>query len=149
MSGQAAYVKKLEVSNDNGTTWYKLPATSPSLEIGGDVLDDTEMATNAGYRSRVHGLADFSVSADSIFKPLVAGGTGADITSGAKGLDVVKTAKLTRATIKVRYLPTGNVDTNGLQGNVVVETYNHSGDVGGLESVAISLVGNGALTATV
>jgi predicted secreted protein len=148
MSGQAAYVKKLEVSADGGTTWRKLPATSPSLEIGGDVLDDTEMATNAGYRSRIHGLSDFSVSADSIFKPLVGGDGSADIASGAKGLDIIRVAKLTRTTIKIRYLPTGSVDANGLQGNVIVESYNHSGDVGGLETVSISLQGNGALTAT-
>jgi hypothetical protein len=147
MSGQAAYVKKLEVSADNGANWYKLPATSPSLEIGGDVLDDTEMATNAGYRSRVHGLSDFSVSADSIFKPLT-GTALTDAASGAKGFDIVKTAKLTRATIKMRYLPTGNADANGLQGNVVVETFGHAGDVGGLETVSISLVGNGELTST-
>lgn len=147
MSGQAAYIKKLEVSPDAGTTWYKLPATSPSLEIGGDVLDDTEMATNAGYRSRVHGLSDFSVSADSIFKPLT-GVALTDAASGAKGFDVIKTAKLTRATIMMRYLPTGTVDANGLKGNVIVETFGHSGDVGGLETVSISLQGNGALTAT-
>ena len=148
MSGQAAYVKKIEVSADGGATWRKLPATSPSLEIGGDVLDDTEMATNAGYRSRIHGLSDFSISADSVFKPLVGGDGSADIASGAKGFDIVKTAKLNRTTIKARYLPTGNVDTNGLQGNVIVETFSHSGDVGGLETVSISLQGNGALTAT-
>jgi len=147
MSGQAAYVKKIEVRVPAGT-WYKLPATSPSLEIGGDVLDDTELATNAGYRSRIHGLSDFSCSADSIFKPLVGGDGSADAASGAKGLDVIKQAKLTRATIEVRYLPTGEVDANGLKGNCIVETYNHSGDVGGLETVSISLVGNGALTAT-
>ena len=148
MSGQAAYVKKVAVSNDGGTTWFKLPATSPSLEIGGDVLDDTELATNAGYRSRIHGLSDFSASVDSVFKPLVGGDGSADIASGAKGLDVIKQAKLARTTIMFRYLPTGNVDANGLKGNVIVETYNHSGDVGGLETISISLQGNGALSAT-
>ena len=147
MSGRAAYVKKLEVSADNGTTWYKLPCTSPSLEIGGDILDDTEMATNSGYRSRIHGLSDFSCNADSNFIPLT-GVALTDAASGAKGFDVIKTAKLTRASVKVRYLPTGAVDVNGLQGNVVVETFSHSGDVGGLETVSISLQGNGALTAT-
>jgi len=147
MSGQAAYIKKLEVSSDLGVTWKKLPATSPSIEIGGDVLDDTEMATNAGYRSRVHGLSDFSVSADSIFKPLVGDGA-ADATSGAAGLDIIKTAKLSRTSILMRYLPTGVVDSNGLQGTVIVETFSHSGDVGGLETVSISLQCNGALSAT-
>jgi hypothetical protein len=146
MSGQAAYIKKLEVSADNGVNWYKLPATSPSLEIGGDILDDTEMATNAGYRSRIHGLSDFSMSADSIFKPLT-GVALTDAASGAKGFDIIKTAKLTRASVLMRYLPTGVVDANGLKGKVVVETFSHSGDVGGLETVSISFQGNGALTA--
>jgi hypothetical protein len=146
MSGQAAYVKKLEVSADGGDTWYKLPATSPSLEIGGDLLDDTELATNQGFRSRVHGLSDFSASADSVFKPLT-GNSGNDAASGAKGFDIVRTAKLNKTSILMRYLPTGAVDANGLQGQVIVETFSHSGDVGGLETVSISLQGNGALSA--
>lgn len=145
MSGQAAYVKKLEVSLD-GFTWYKLPATSPSLEIGGDVLDDTELATNAGFRSRVHGLSDFSMNADSIFKPLT-GVALDDAASGAKGFDIIKKAKLNRQSVNMRYLPTGLPDENGLKGKVIVETFSHSGDVGGLETVSISFVGNGALTA--
>jgi len=148
MSGQAAYVKKIEVSVDGATDWRKLPATGPSMEIGGDVLDDTELATNAGYRSRIHGLSDFSCSADCIFKPLVGGDGTADIASGAKGLDILKQAKLSRTSVYIRYLPTGAVDANGLKGKIIVETFNNAGDVGGLETVSISLVGNGALTAT-
>lgn len=142
---QAAYIKKIQVST-NGSDWFDLPATSPSLDIGGDVLDDTELATNEGFRSRLHGLSDFSVSADSNFVPLT--GTGAtDDASGATGLDMVRSAKLNKTDLQMRYLPTGQVDANGLVGDVIVETYNHSGDVGGLETVSISLQGNGALAA--
>lgn len=146
MSGRAAYLKKVEISDDDGVNWYRLPATSPSIEVGGDVLDDTELATNNGYRSRIYGLSDFSMSADSNFKPLT--GTSADDeASGATALDKVVKAKLNRTPLRARYLPTGVPDATGLQGDVVVETFSHSGDVGGLETVSISLQGNGALTA--
>ena len=134
-NSQAAYQKKVQVSSDGGTTWLDLPATSPSLDLGGDVLDDTELATNAGYRTRCLGLHDWSVSADSNWNP----------TSTA--LIAVRDAKLNRTALKVRYLPTGNVDASGLVGDVVVENFNLSGDVGGLETAAISLQGSGALAA--
>lgn len=142
---QAAYSKKVLVSADAGVTWLKLPATSPSLEIGGDVLDDTDLATNAGYRSRCYGLNDWSASADSNFKAPT-GDAGADAASGAAGLAACLAAKLERTTLLFRYLPTGNLDGTGLQGEVLVETYGGSGDVGSLETVAISLQANGALT---
>lgn len=132
--GKAAYVKKIQVSADGITNWLDLPATSPSLDIGGDVLDDTELASNAGYRSRVLGLHDFSVSADSNW-------SGADAA-----IALVRAAKLGRLPLFMRYLPDGTT-TYGLKGAVVVESFNHSGDVGELETVSISLQGNGALSA--
>lgn len=131
--GKAAYVKKLQVSADGATNWLDLPATSPSLEIGGDVLDDTDLATNAGYRSRVLGLHDFSVNADSNWN------------GGNAAIALVRNAKLNRTGLFMRYLPDGTT-TYGLKGAVVVETFNHGGDVGDLETVSISLNGNGLLS---
>jgi predicted secreted protein len=128
--GQAAYEKKIKVSADNGATWEELPATSPSLELAGDVLDDTDLKNNAGFRKRILGLSDFSCSADSNW------------SAGDAGLAIVRNAKLNRTTIKVAYLPDG---VDGFMGNVVVETYNMAGEVGGLETVSISLQGNGPL----
>jgi hypothetical protein len=133
--GKAAYQKTVEVSSDGETNWLKLPATSPSMEVGGDVLDDTTLANNEGYRKRVLGLNDFSVSADSNW------------SGGDPALDLVLNAKLGRLPLFVRYLPDGTTEY-GLQGPVVVENYNQAGDVGDLETVAISLQGNGPLVST-
>lgn len=132
---QAAYTKTVEVSADDGSTWLKLPATSPSMEIGGDVLDDTNLKSNSGYRSRILGLHDWNVQADSNYD------------AADTGLIAVRDAKLNRTALKVRYLPTGSADAAGLVGDCVVESFNLSGDVGGLETVSISLQANGALAA--
>lgn len=144
---QAAYQKKVRISADDGATWHDLPATSPSLEIGGDVLDDTDLATNAGYRSRCYGLHDWSANADSNYKPTT-GNAPNDSASGATALKLCRDAKLNRTGLKFRYLPTGSVtDGTGLEGDVLVETYGGSGEVGGLETVSISLQANGLLAA--
>lgn len=133
--GKAAYQKKVQVSATGAAgTWKNLPATSPSLEIGGDVLDDTTLI-NSGYRSRILGLHDFSVSADSNWDP------------DNEAIPIVRNAKLNRTPLHVQYLPDNTVDS-GLKGQCVVESFNHSGDVGDLETVAISLQGNGALEAS-
>lgn len=139
----AAYTKKVQVSADGGTTWLDMPATSPSLDLGGEVLDDTELATNAGYRTRCLGLHDWSINADSNWKP-VTGTQVDDDASGASALAAVRSAKLNRTALLGRYLPDGTVG-NGFQGSVVVENFNMSGDVGGLETVSITLQGDGAL----
>lgn len=130
--GQAAYTKKVRVSTD-GTNWEDVPATSPSLDLGGDVLDDTDLATNAGYRSRVLGLHDWSVNCDSNYK------------TGNAALAMIRSAKLNRSQLHVQYLPDGTV-ANGFQGQVVVENFNLSGEVGGLETAGITLQANGALS---
>lgn len=143
---KAAYVKKVRVSPDNGATWLDLPTTSPSLEIGGDVLDDTELATNDGYRTRIYGLHDWSASADSNFKAPT-GSAANDAASGAAGLLACRDAKLNRTELLLRYLPTGSEsDGTGLQGKVLVENYGASGEVGGLETVSVSLQASGALS---
>lgn len=135
MSGKAAYLKKVQVSATGvAGSWKNLPATSPSLEIGGDVLDDTTII-NAGFRSRVLGLHDFSVNADSNFEP------------SNDALPLVRAAKLNRTDLFVQYLPDGTI-THGVKGKCVVETYNHAGDVGDLETISISLQGNGAIEAS-
>ena len=144
---KAAYQKKVRVSADDGVTWLNLPATSPSIEIGGDVLDDTDLATNAGYRSRCYGLHDWSASADSNYKTPT-GTAATDAASGAAGLIAVRNAKLNRTELLFQYLPTGSdADGTGLQGKVLVETFSQSGEVGGLETNSISLQANGPLTA--
>jgi predicted secreted protein len=145
MSSIAAYKKKVQVSADAGITFYDLPATSPSLEIAGDVIDDTDLASNEGYRTSCQGLNDWSSSADSNFKPLT-GNVPNDTASGAKGLSLVLNAKVTRGQLVYRYLPTGvDDDGTGLQGIVIVETFSFAGEIGGLETISISLKPAGPL----
>jgi len=129
--GTPAYQKKVKVSTD-GIAWNDLPATTSSMNHGGDLLDDTELATNAGYRSRIYGLRDWSVSATCNWK------------SGDAALTAVRNAWLNRTDLFVQYLPDGQV-ANGFEGPVRVETFNMSGDVGGLETVEISLQAAGPL----
>lgn len=129
--GQAAYVKKVQVSSD-GTTYYDVPATSSSLNAGGDLLDDTNLANNAGYRSRIYGLNDWSVD-------ITADYDGAD-----QAIQVLRTAKLNKTKVYVKYLPDGST---GFSGQGLVEKFNLSGEVGGKEEVSITIQGDDALSA--
>lgn len=132
--GQVAYKKKIRVSVDGETDWKTVPATSPSLDFTGDVLDQTDLKNiNAdGYRSRLLGLHDWSVNCDSMY------------TSGDDALVMIRAAKMGRSALFVQYLPDGDV-AGGFQGPVVVESYNLSGDLGSLETVSITLQANGPL----
>ena len=130
---QASYEKRVEVSDDGGATWHLLPHTSCSLDFSGDTLDDTS-GGNAGYRSRVLGLHDWSVSGEFLW------------TAANDGLTAARDAKLNRTDLKIRYLPDGTTP-NGFQGDVVVESYNQSGDISSLETVSITFQAAGALAA--
>jgi predicted secreted protein len=128
---EAAYKKKVRVSTD-GSTWVDVPTTSPSLDLTGEVLDTTKVGSDTGYRTRILGLNDWSVSCDSNYE------------TGNAALAMIRNAKLSRSALQVQYLPDGTV-ANGFQGAVVVENFNLSGDMGSLETVSITLQANGAL----
>lgn len=127
---QAAYEKRVKVSTD-GSTWHDVPATTSSVDLGGDVLDDTTLI-NSGYRGRVLGLHDWSISMDCNY------------TAGNTALATIRNAKINRSALHVQYLP-DNTLPNGIQGQVVVESFNLSGEVSALETVSITLQGNGAI----
>ena len=129
--GVASYNKKVRVSTD-GKTWKDVPTTSPSLDFGSDVIDDTDLANTTGFRSRVIGLHDWSVKCDSNY------------SADSEALAMIRNAKLSRSILYVQYLPTGEV-AGGYQGKVVVESFNLAGEIGGLETVAITLQADGAL----
>lgn len=129
----ASYVKKVKVSVDEAD-WKEVPCTSPSMDLSGDVLDDTTLANNAGWRSRILGLHDWSVSCDSNY------------TAGNDALTLIRAAKINRSKLYVQYLPDGTT-ANGFQGEVVVENFNLSGETAGLETVGITLQANGAIKA--
>lgn len=141
---QAAYKKVVAVAADNATApatknaWTPVPTASPSFDDGGDILDTTVCGlTDAkAFRSRINGLSDVSSSMEVQW----------DTTRAA--LKIIHTAKSTRKPIWLMYLPDGADGTSGFQGKFVVESYNHSGDVGSLETVSVSLQGAGAVTAS-
>lgn len=134
MSGVAAYTKKVKVKT--GGSFDDVPVTSASLNHGGDVLDDTEMASNAGFRTRLLGLRDWSVGMSGIWDPTDA------------QLIILRDAWLARTDLNVQYLPDGTVG-NGFEGPVQIESLNITGDVGGIETFDITLQANGALVAAV
>lgn len=130
--GQAAYTKKVRVSTDQAT-WHDVPTDSPTLNLGGEVLDDTDLSNSStGFRSRLLGLHDWSVNCDSNFK------------TGNTALSTIRSAFLNRTVLYVQYLPDG-VIAGGFQGKVVVENFNLGGEVAGKETVGITLQANGAL----
>lgn len=115
----------------------KLEASSASLNHGGDVLDDTNMATmtgdaDFGFRSRILGLRDVSISMTVIWIP----GDADQIT--------VRNAWLNRTRLTFQYIPGGTV-ANGFQFIGVIESINLSGDVGGLETAEITIQGDSAV----
>lgn len=128
----AGYQKSVLVkpSTASSTAYTELPATSATLTLAGDVLDDTDIRST-GFRSRILGLRDWNIAAPSNFEP------------GNAAWSTVRSAWLTRSLVSVRYLPNG---TAGYEGTAWVETFSHSGDVGGLETVDISLVAESQLS---
>ena len=128
----AGYTKDVRIKTTAGssTTFNTLPATSATLTLAGDALDDTDI-TSTGFRSRIIGLQDWNISAPSNFE------------STNQAFIDVRTAFFARTRLTVQYLPNGVV---GFEGACFVETFSHSGDVGGLETVDITLVADTQLT---
>lgn len=135
----AARQKKILISDDLSfdetevnSSFTELCANSGTLNLAGDVLDDTTLCTD-GWRSRVKGLKDWSVSAPAFFDP------------AETALTIIRDAWLNNNPLIVRYLPDGS---SGFHGQVQVENFNLSGDVGSLEGVDISLQADGELKLT-
>ncbi|MEW5725091.1 MAG: phage tail tube protein [Thermodesulfobacteriota bacterium] len=131
---QPSYEKKVQIETATGV-WSSLPANSASLQLGREILDDTEMATNVGARSRVYGLKDWTVTANCMWDPASA------------VLAFIENALLNGDVVKLRYLPDGDIASpgKGFEGQAVVASYNSAGDVGGLETVDITFQADGAL----
>lgn len=145
--GIAAYKKKVFVSSvapvaGSRANWEEIPEMSSSLDLAGDVLDDTttKVSGSGGFRSRTLGLRDWSVN----FEGLIEEGT----PTGA--LDAIRSAWMNRTRLWVQYLPNATDSTNptldgGYQGEVKVETFSQNGDQGGLEQVSGTLQADGAI----
>ena len=138
----AGYTKKVQVSATGTSGWVDVPAENSSLERSGDVLDDTNLASPAaarGWRSRVLGLHDWSVSLGDC----ILSATAADNAA----LNLILQAWLDRSALYVQYLPTGATGAQlGVKGKCVVENYNTGGSVADKEMVNITLQADGATT---
>ena len=129
----AAYTKvvQIQLASAGTTTFENIDGTNATLNLAGDVLDDTNFGST-GFRSRILGLRDWSVSISAIYGSTVAAYT------------TLRSAWLNRTELKMQYLPDGTLD--GFAGNCFVESFNHTGDVGGLETVDVSLQASAALS---
>lgn len=134
MTATATYVKKVYIGTSTSGTFEEIPANSASLNIGTDLFDDTNFANNAGYRTRVYTLADTSASIEGFW-----------VESGAAQV-ILRNAQINRTTVFFKYLPTG-VAGEGLKIEMLVESFNQSGDVGGVEGLSVSLQGTAVPTA--
>lgn len=64
----AAYTKKLKLSDDNAT-WKELSAESVSRDTNNSLQENTDLKNNKGFKSRLYGLRDFSLSVEGNFVP--------------------------------------------------------------------------------
>lgn len=133
MTGQVGYQKVVQVKTTGSTAYTDLPADSATLNLGRDLLEDTDFSTT-GWRSRVAGLKDYSLNA-----PMFYGSTNS-------GVNIIRSAVLSGANLDFRYLPNG---TEGFQGRVLCGNFSLSGDVGGLERVDVTLESDGTALTTV
>ncbi len=130
MASQAGYQKTVNIKTTASTAYTAMPGSNAALNLTGDVLDDTNFLST-GYRTRIVGLRDWSVSATMIYD------------TANSGFSIIRNAWLNRTKLDVQYLPNGTV---GYAGEAYVENFSHSGDVGGLETVDVTLVTASALS---
>ena len=134
MPSIAGYLKSVKVSPSTSSTVHSvISANSASFDFGGELLDDTDF-TSTGYRSRLRGLKDYSLSITAFY--------GSTDTA----LENMKSALIAGTALKFQYLPDGS---KGFVGEAFVESFNNSGDVGGIETVEISLQSNGVALTTI
>lgn len=127
---QAAYQKTINISSDGGSTYNEVNANSASLDLAGDLLDETKFKNNNEYRQRIYGLRDWTLNLTCLVE---------DDTA----LQNLKKAWFNNSEINIQYFPDGS---NGLAGPGLVESFNPSGDVGDMDTVEITIQGNGQLT---
>jgi len=130
---QAGYQKAIQVKTTANTSWDPIPGSAASMSFAGEMLDDTDF-TSTGWHSRIRGLKDYSFSVTAFYGTTL------------RSMTTIRSALLSGASLDIRYLPNG---TAGFTGRVKVETLSHSGDVGGLESIDISLQSEGIALTTV
>lgn len=130
---QAALEKTIQISDDGGVNYFPIQGDSASLNISGDVLDDTNFVNVGveGYRSKCTGLLDWSAEVEAFYS-----GTNTAQTK-------IRTALTTKTPLKLQYLPDG---VSGFEGDVIVSTNGFSGGIADLEKASFSFEGTGPLS---
>lgn len=119
----AGYTKVLRIKTTASVDWSNVPANTATLNFSGEMLDDTTF-DSTGYRSRIRGLIDYNISLTAVY------------STSSSALGILKSALTAGTRLNVQYLPNGS---NGYAGTCVVENFTHTGDVGGLETIDVSL----------
>lgn len=102
-----------------------------SFSVSGDSLDTTNFESN-GWKEKLQGLKEFSMSLSGFYKP-----------TDTNGQVVLRDALLNSNTVTVDYLVDGLV---GFQGTYVVSSFETGASVSGEVTVSFSLESTGALT---
>lgn len=129
---QVGYQKTIQVKTTSSTAYSAIEGINGSMNLARDVLDDTDF-TSTGWRSKALGLKDYTTT------------ISANYNTGNTAFTTLRAAFLAGTSLDFQYLPNG---TAGFTGRVVVATFGLSGDVGGLESVDITLESDGTALTT-
>ncbi len=128
---QAGFEKKIKVKV--GGSFVEVPATTASMDAGGDVLDTTTFMSG-GNRSRIYGIRDWSMSMTLVYD------------TDDVGFREIRNAWTGREDVEIMYLPDGEAEV-GVKGVGVVETFSVSGSVDDLANAEVTIQANGVLEA--
>lgn len=126
----SAQTGAVTVSGKYMPTIEVLGANEYSVQLGADILDDTDFTnarTNGGYRTKVYGLQDASVTISKF--------------DDRTGFFIEKIKS--RSTCMIEILPASG--TEAIRGWFAVESLNREGDVGSLEAGSLTLQLDGQL----
>lgn len=127
---QPSYKKVVQIKSTGAATYGTVPANSASLALTSDLLDDTDFTTT-GFRSRVLGIRDWNVTMTVLWD------------SGSTVINEIRSAWLGGTKLDMKYLPSSGA---GWKGAGYVETMSLSGDIGGLETMDVTLQPDSALS---
>jgi predicted secreted protein len=119
----AGYNKAVSIKTTGSSVYLNVPGTKIGFNIGATLLDITDY-TSTGWTARIAGLKDYSISGDAIY----------DTTITA--VNTLFSAFLAGTTLDFKYLPNG---TRGFHGQALVQNFNMSGDVNGVETFSFTL----------
>lgn len=98
--------KSIDVSSDNGVTWYTLPGNTGEMSFESNLVEDTIFGQN--FQSQFPGIINWTVSANAIYKGIAGykavikkAGTGTPVVNGAMTLVSGKTYQVTTASQQV------------------------------------------------